>query len=137
MSDRDLGDLIAYLVQVAPVDAEYPPIRYGLVLPIAAAFGIFMPVASSVDHDAKHLAHPLPAPTEAYGEYLFTGCAGCHSAGVTAPLLGKWSQKDFMRIIRTGVSSNGKRIDKSMPISTYAEMSDTELAALWLYLRTQ
>lgn len=137
MSDRDLGDLIAFLKQIPPVDAEYPSIRFGPILPISAALGIFKPAAGSIDHNARHVAHPLPAATEEYGKYLFTGCAGCHGEGVTTPLRGKWSQEDFVHIIRTGVSSNGKRIDKAMPVSTYAEMSDTELAALWLYLRNQ
>jgi mono/diheme cytochrome c family protein len=137
MSDKDLGDLIAYLEQISPVDAEYPTIRYGPILPIASACGIFRPVAGSIDHNTQHVAHTMPAATKEYGKYLFTGCNGCHGAGITTPLRIKWSQEDFVHTIRRGVLPNGKRIDKAMPLSTYGEMNDTELAALWLYLRNQ
>ena len=137
MSDKDLGDLIAYLKQLSPVDAKYPAIRYGPVFPVAVACGLFTPVAGSINHDVQHVPHPEPAINKAYGEYLFTGCRGCHSTGVTPKLQAKWSLDDFVKIMRQGVLPNGKTITKSMPVTTYGEMNDTELAALWNYLRSQ
>jgi mono/diheme cytochrome c family protein len=43
MSDRDLGDLITYLKQIPPVDADYPATDYGAIFPIAPALGLFIP----------------------------------------------------------------------------------------------
>lgn len=127
MSDKDLGDLIAYLKQTAPVDAEYPALRYGPILPMVVGAGIFKPAAVSVDHNIKHVDHIVQAPTREYGEYLFSGCRGCHGAGVTKPLQATWTRNEFVHIVKTGIG-------KAMPSATYGELNDTELEALWLYL---
>ena len=47
MSDHDLGDLIAYLKQVPPVDAVYPAISFGAIIPVAPALGIMTPMAET------------------------------------------------------------------------------------------
>lgn len=36
MSDQDLGDLIAYLKQIPPVDANYPEMDYGPIVPVVS-----------------------------------------------------------------------------------------------------
>ena len=54
ISDQDLGDLIAYLKQIPPVDTDFPAISYGPFLPIAPALGIFTPAADLIDHTASH-----------------------------------------------------------------------------------
>lgn len=135
MSDRDLGDLLAYLKQIPPVDADYPATSYGPILPIAPAIGIFTPVAEVIDHGVPRVANPVPSATKEYGKYLSALCTACHGTGLVAPLQGKWKQEDFMREVRTGVMPNGRQIGDAMPSSIYGEMNDTELTALWLYLQ--
>ncbi len=134
MSDRDLGDLIAYLIQVPPADSDYPEKSYGPILPIAEAIGVFTPAAERIDHGAPRAADAVPSATKEYGKYLSALCAECHG-GLVAPLRGPWTQADFVRTLRTGVLSNGRRMGQAMPASIYGEMNDTELAALWLYLQ--
>ena len=46
------------------------------------------------------------------------------------------SQEDFIRALRAGVLPDGKKLSPAMPLKTYGEMNDTELAALWLYLQS-
>ncbi len=135
MSDRDLGDLIAYLKQIPPADSDDPEKNYGPIIPIAPAIGIFTPVAELIDHGAPRVADPVPSATEEYGKYLSALCADCHGTSLVAPLRGKWKQADFVRAVRTGVLPNGRQIGPAMPSSIYGETSDTELAALWLYLQ--
>ncbi len=50
MSDQDLGDLIAYLKQIQPVDAQYPAMHSGLVTPIVPALGLFSSADGRVNH---------------------------------------------------------------------------------------
>ncbi len=133
MSNRDLGDLIAYLKQLAPVDAEYPPANYGPILPVAEGLGVFTPPAQRIDHGALRVADAVPATTRGYGKYLSAVCAECHGAGLVAPLQGTWKQEEFVRTLRTGVLPNGRQMGAAMPASLYGEMNDTELTALWLY----
>jgi mono/diheme cytochrome c family protein len=134
MSDADLADLIAYLKQIAPVDAAYPRKRYGPILPVAAALGVLAPVAGSIDHNIKAIMKPMPGPTKEFGGYLSASCTGCHGGGPVARLRGGWSKQDFVQMVRTGVLPNGRKI-RAMPQTTYGEMTDQELEALWLYFK--
>jgi len=134
LSDQDLGDLIAYLKQIPPVDAEYQTMHLGPIVPIAPAVGLFTPAAELINHNAPHPTEPPPGATVEYGQYLFTICTECHGANL-AVKLGKWSQEDFMRAFRTGVLPDGKQLSSAMPLKTFNEMNDMELSALWIYLQ--
>ena len=133
LSDQDLGDLIAYLKQVTPVDADYPATRFGPIVPIAPAVGLFTPAAELIDHNAPRPEDPVPGATIEYGRYLYSICSECHGTSL-AGKLENWKQEDFMRALQTGVLPDGKRLTPAMPLKTYGQMNDMELAALWLYL---
>ncbi|RPI93149.1 MAG: cytochrome c [Chloroflexi bacterium] len=135
MSDQDLGALIAYLKQIPPVDAEYPAMRYGPILPIAPAIGLLTPAAEGIDHNASHPADPAPGATVAYGKYLSTICAECHGTSLGDKLKG-WEQKDFIRAIQTAVRPDGESFSSSAHLKTFSQMNDTELSALWLYFQS-
>lgn len=137
MSDRDLGDLIAYLKQLPPVASAQATVRYGPLLPIFPALGWFTPAAETIDHNAPHPADAVVGATEEYGKYLSALCAGCHDAGMVGPVRGNYTQAEFVRVIRTGVLPNGTVIDRAMPPRIYGAMTDTELTALWLYLQNR
>jgi len=134
MSDRDLGDLIAYLKQIPPVDSDYPRKKYGPLIPIAPAIGMFTPVAELIDHSAPRLADPVPGVTIEYGKYISTLCVQCHGNGIDKKVK-KWKQEDFIRTLHTGVLPDGKQFGPTMSSKTFREMNDMELSALWLYLR--
>ena len=134
MSDQDLGDLIAYLKQIPPVASDLPEMRYGPIIPIASAIGIFTPSAELIDHNALHPAVTVPGPTKEYGEYLSTICFKCHSTKL-ASNLENWKQEDFIRAIQTGVLPDGKQIGSTMSSKNFSEMNDMELSALWLYFQ--
>jgi len=127
--------LIAYLKQIPPVDSDYPAIRFGPIVPIAPAVGLLMPAAELIAHGAPRPADPVPGATIEYGKYLYALCTECHGTSL-ARKLGKWNQEDFIRALRTGVLPNGKHLSPAMSSKTFGEMSDVELAALWLYLQS-
>ena len=131
MSDHDLGDLIAYLKHLPPVDSDYPAPRYGPIVPIAPAIGLFTPAAAPVGHAARTAA-PAPGATKEYGGYLSGLCTACHGRSLPGTLR-TWSRQDFVRAIHTGALPNGRRFGPTMSSSTFSELNDTELAALWLY----
>ncbi len=132
MSDQDLGDLIAYLKQIPPVDLDYPATHVGPIIAVAPAVGLFTPAAELINHNAPRPADPVPGATIEYGRYLSTLCAECHSTNL-AGKLEKWKQDDFIRALQTGVLPNGKHLGPAMPLKNYGEMNDIELTALWLY----
>jgi mono/diheme cytochrome c family protein len=132
MSDQDLGDLIAYLKQIPPVDTESLMANYGPIMPIAPAVGMFVPAAELIDHSTPRPANPVRGATIEYGQYLSAICAGCHGKSV-ANKLKNWTQEDFIRTFHTGVLPNGKQLGPTMSSKAFSEMTDMELTALFLY----
>ncbi len=50
--------------------------------------------------------------------------------------IGKWTEADFVRALRTGVTPDGRVLDPFMPWGAFQQLTDTDLKALWAYLRT-
>jgi cytochrome c2 len=132
MSDQDLGDLIAYLKQVPPVEASYPEIRYGSVVPVVSNIGLLMPAAERIDHGVAHVADPTPGATDEYGRYLSVICTACHGNSIGNSVR-TWKQEEFIHTFRTGVLPDGEGFGPTMSSNTFREMTDTELTALWLF----
>ncbi len=51
--------------------------------------------------------------------------------------IGRWSEADFVRALRKGVSPEGDNYYPSFPYTSYTHLSDEDLRALWGYLRAQ
>lgn len=156
MSAADLGAIIAYLKTVPPVDHVPPATKLTPLTYILVALGQFddnIP-AEYIDHEAPLPQAPVEDATLAYGEYLvgIAPCRDCHGteltggqAGPGEPIgpnltpsgeLGGWSEADFFQLIRTGRTPSGRQINDFMPWRFYSQMTDTELAAIWLYLQS-
>ncbi len=68
--------------------------------------------------------HPLSLPGEPPPPDLTPGGA-----------LSGWSEADFVRAMRSGVTPDGRRLDaRYMPWPRFARMGDSELGAIWAYL---
>jgi mono/diheme cytochrome c family protein len=49
---------------------------------------------------------------------------------------GKWTFEDFRKTIRTGVNPRGETVLPPMPIAMYQNLPETDLKAIYAYLRT-
>ncbi len=156
MSDEDLGSLIAYLKSLPPVDNTVPEMSLGPLLRTLYLAGDVSLAAEKISHTAPRPLAPPVAATVEYGNYLAHSCVGCHGDGLgggaipgappdwkpaanitPAGNIGKWSEVDFIRTFRTGTTPEGHSLDpKSMPWPNFGQMTDTELKALFTYLRT-
>ena len=140
------------------MDRELPKTKLG---PIGRGTGdlrrALIP-AARIDHaraPASRASVPPVGPTREYGEYLVSvgGCRGCHgpdlagapghapgepaSANITpAGPMGRWSEADFTRALRTGTRPDGTKLLDFMPWRSMARHTDDELHAIWLYLKT-
>lgn len=150
LGDGDLGDLIAYLKALPPVDRSWPAPRPSLVAKALLGAGKIDDVVPflTIDHRAPRPAKPPVAATAEYGEYLVRtfGCRACHGSrlsgqiapggtGVVAPNLTQggsikdWSEDDFRTMIEEQES-------KEMPWSSLRAMTEDEQRALYRYLKT-
>ena len=147
-SDADLGSIIAYLRSVPPVDRTTPTPRIGpLARVLHLAVGLPLLPAELVDHSAKPTT-PTPAVTREYGEYLAAtgGCMGCHgpalagsgggAPNITTGRLGTWTEPDFFRALREGKRPDGSAISDAMPWKSAGKMTDDEMRAVWMYIRS-
>jgi mono/diheme cytochrome c family protein len=81
------------------------------------------------------------------------GCRGCHglnlsggsvhgppgtppASNLTPAGIGSWMEADFVHTLRTGKRPNRKELHTSMPWRQTSLMTDDELHAIWLYVRS-
>jgi cytochrome c553 len=155
LSDRDLGAMVAFLKQIPPVDNELPPFRLrplGRALVAAGAFDEEF-VAKKIAAEGRYEEVEAGLSLE-YGEYLATisGCISCHradlkggpagppdappAADISPAALAGWDDADFFRAMREGRRPDGSEISEFMPWPVMGRMTDDELSAIWLYLRS-
>lgn len=152
-SDEDLGAIIAYLKNLPPVDNERAKTSLGPMGRVLALFDAELLPAREIDHEAGRPATPAGGVTKEYGGYLATICAACHgehlsggsvvgeepgapkAPNLTLLVRAKWSEGDFVKALRTGVTLSGRRLDPEfMPWDSFANLTDDELKAIWLFL---
>jgi mono/diheme cytochrome c family protein len=158
LSASDLGAIIAYAKSVPPMDNELPASTLGPVaraLIVANKMPIFDAEITDLASHAPATAPPV-GPTVEFGNYLAhtAGCAGCHgatfsgglipggdpswppAANLTPAGLTAYDHASFSTLLHTGVRPGGTKVKDPMPIEWTKEMTDDEITALWLYLRT-
>jgi mono/diheme cytochrome c family protein len=153
-SDADLAAIIAYVKSVPPVDQVTSPPRIG---PIMRVLSVMIPefplvAAEKIDRgEARPDSVPVGVNT-AYGDYLVTtgGCKSCHNpslsgggkiegvvaANLTPAGIGGWSEADFFKALRNGIRPDGRILSAVMPWPYTKNLTDDELRAMWMYIRT-
>jgi mono/diheme cytochrome c family protein len=136
-----------------------------LMLLSCAKLSSFEAEKASVPVPVPEIAENASAE-EKHGAILYrvSGCVGCHSPPFPnaehlggdrdlptifgrfyAPNIspdiengiGSWTEEDFFRAMRTGISPKGKRYWPTFPYMAYTKMSDEDIHALWVYLKSQ
>ena len=160
MSDQELSDIVVYLQTRPGVDKRVPPPALGPVGKMLLATGKFTLSADVIgSHDEPHaVSSPKPEVTADFGRHLAGTCMGCHRSDLgggkivagdpawppAANLtpgpdgLGVWTFAQFQRAMREGQRPDGTTLRPPMSeLIPYArKMTDTELQALWSYLRS-
>lgn len=156
LSDDDLGALIAYLKNLPAVDRELPASRMRWLGKLLMGAGRMNLLVASKTNPPAARQRIEAAVTPEYGRYLaeVSGCAGCHGHGYSGgPVAGPpglppasnltpagpmaaWSESEFVQAMREGIRPDGSTIDEFMPWRVLGGMSDDELRAIRLYLRS-
>ena len=154
MMDRDVAQLIAYLKTLPPVNHVLPRSTLWPIAHVLHAANVNIVAAERIDHAARPREIPAGITVE-YGRYLGTPCRACHGQTLVggqppdpdsppAPNLragtaaSTWTEAQFINTIRTGTTPDGRHLrPQFMPWKAFARMSDDELRALWLYIKSQ
>ena len=158
LSDQDLGDLIAYIKSVPPVNHEMGETELtftGKVILAAGGFGKNILPAEVIDQAAPRPANDglnvnvaAENPDIKYGEYMVrvTGCRDCHGENLTggkspepgAPMAPditstgiatSWSPETFITAVHTNET-------EYMPWVMLKPLEDSELGSIFAYLRS-
>ncbi len=149
-SDRDLGDIIAYLKTIPAVDNRLPETSLGLMGRVYVFQDPVVIPAQFIDHEGPRPPAPEPGVTVEYGRYMATLCTLCHGedfsggegagAGLNLTPAGDlrtWTEADFFTAMRSGVTPSGRSLDEEyMPWPIVAQLTDDELKAIWMFLQT-
>lgn len=155
LSQADMGALIAYLKTAPPVDSSLPVRSIEPLGRVMIGVGALPPFAvESIDHTRAAPAAVAEGVTAEYGAYLAATCSECHGPGLNGapfgppgeevltpnltpggPLAG-WREEDFVKVMRTGQTPGGRVLSDEMPWRAFGGMTDEELGAVWLYLRS-
>lgn len=155
LTDDDLAAIIAHARQLPPSTAPSPTTVAGPLMKALDVAGIFpLYPASVIDHTKPHRARLAAERTPAYGKYMASTCTGCHGPGlsggktpgappdwpvaanITPSGIGHYTLADLTRLLRTGVRPDGSHVNDGMPWKFTQSLDDTEIAAIYAYLRT-
>ena len=156
-TDADTGALIAYVVSLPP--AAGGPADVKLPLPARVLFGL-----GQIPNAYDRIDHQLPAQqpvaegvTLEHGKYVANLCLGCHGAKLEGGKIAggppDWPAAArlvpgegnvmpryadagaFLAMLKSGKSPEGRAL-AVMPFETLAQMNETDVRALHLYLKS-
>ena len=159
LSDADLAAVVAWVRSMPAVDRTWPAPAYGPVSRALIAAGKLPVFTANLVEQTRANVPPAPPAdtTAAYGDYLtkIGGCRACHGmsmsgshesvgepgspppANLTPTGIGGWEEADFVRLLRTGKRWHSEQqVSDAMPWRNSGKMTDAEIHAVWLYLRT-
>lgn len=156
-TDADLAALVAYVRSLPAVAGEPAVVQLPLPARVLYGFGIMQDAAAKIDHGLPPQQPVAEGVNIAHGAYVANMCLGCHGpqlAGGRIPggppdwpaapnltpgagtAMVKYGDADaLLRLFRTGQRPDGSAV-KVMPFESLRAISETDVRALHLYLRS-
>lgn len=158
LTNDDFAALVAFLKQMPPAEGGAAQIE--LPLPVLALYGAGMlkDAAQKIDHALPPSAPVAEAVSREHGAYVANACIGCHGATLSGgripgappdwPAAAKLAAGEgsvmpryadaaqFVSMMRSGQRPDGSAVSPVMPFGALKEMSDVDLQALYLYLKS-
>lgn len=155
LAEDDINALIAYCEQLDRVDNVLPASTLAPLAYILADVDMIPLIpAEKIDHELPLTKNIRREVSIEFGKYVSLSCEGCHRKNMKggAPVApgfpevpditstgntGRWTEQQFMTALQTGDTPEGKHLDpKDMPWVGFKNLSETEMKALFVYLRS-
>jgi mono/diheme cytochrome c family protein len=156
-TDADLSALVAYVRSMPPAEGGPAVVQLPLPVRVLYGFGAIHDAAARIDHALPPAQPVAEGVNVAHGAYVANMCLGCHGATLAGgripggppdwpaasnltpgegTVMGRYADADaLLRLFRTGKRPDGSEV-KVMPFNSLREMSETDVRALHLYLKT-
>jgi len=155
-TDDDLASLVAYIRLLSPASGQGAVVKLPLPVKALYGYGAIHDAAARIDHSLPP-QQPVPeGVTLAHGQYVANMCIGCHGANLAGgkipggppdwppaakltpgegSVMGLYPSAEAMiAMFRSGKRPDGTAI-QVMPFGSLGQMSETDLRALYLYLK--
>jgi mono/diheme cytochrome c family protein len=156
--DTDLAAVVAYVRQLPPAGGAKTEVRLPMPVKALYAAGVVLDASEKIDHTLPPAQPVAEGVTAEHGAYVANGCIGCHGkqlAGGKIPgappdwppaaklnpgpgsALDRYrTVEQFMAMFKTGVRPDGTSVSKVMPFVSLKELSDVDVRALYIHLRS-
>jgi len=155
-TDADLAAIVAYIRAMPAMDGTGADVQLPLVARVLYGYGLVPDAASRIDHAAAPATPVQEGLTVEHGRYVAQMCFGCHgdklsggpipgappdwpaTANLTsgAKVMDRYpDDASFFAFMRSGKRPDGTAV-RIMPFDSFRKMSDVDLGALRLYLKT-
>jgi cytochrome c553 len=157
LSDADLGALVAYIVQLPPVNGSGMLVRVPAFVKTLYAAGLIQDAAEKIDHTLPPAATIAEDGSTAHGAYVATMCIGCHgehlsggripggppdwpaaanlTPGEGSAMARYASVEQFSAMLRSGKRPDGSAVSTVMPFTSLRALSDADTRALFAHLK--
>ena len=155
LNDTDLAALVAYLRSLPPAQGDPAAVRLPLMVRALYGLGVIRDASEKIPHARPPAAPIAVAATPEHGGYVAQLCKGCHGdtlAGGRRPdspphgpepanltpgagsVMPRYDALEkFAAMMKSGQRPDGSKID--MPFDALSAMNETDVAALYAYLR--
>ena len=154
-TDADVAAIVAYVRRLPAVQGEIGRVEMPLVVKALYAADVIPDAPQRIDHTLPPAKPVAEGPTPEHGAYVANMCKGCHGETfhggkipgsppdwppapdltASATYAAYDSVDRFRAMLKSGKRSNGEAI-KVMPFPSLAALNDTDVEALYAYLRT-
>jgi mono/diheme cytochrome c family protein len=157
LTDADLGALVAYVKTLSPATGTGAEVVLPLPARVLYGFGAIEDAAAKIDHSLPPAAAVPEGVTVQHGAYVANMCLGCHNPQLTGgripggppdwppaanltPVadsgMKAYAQPEaLMKMFKSGQRADGSQI-QVMPFGSLRELSETDVRALHMYLRS-
>lgn len=165
MSDDDVQAIVAYLRSLEPLENDVPAFRPSLLGRVLLSFAIsppdpitgpvVAPPRGATAEYGEYLANAVSPCAACHtprvrgeidwdrvwsgGEPFEVGESTIYSSNLTGDVetgIGTWTAEDFFRATTTGVNPQGEVLQLPMPWSQFRNMTEDDLRAIWLHVRS-
>lgn len=157
LTDVDTGALIAYVKSLPPANGGAAVMQLPLPVKVLYGFGAIPDSAEKINHTLPPAQPVASGVTTEHGAYVANMCIGCHGAGLSGGKIpggppdwpaaanltpgdkgamgGYKDAAQFAAMFKSGKRPDGSVI-KVMPFESLREMNDTDVQALYAFLKT-
>jgi mono/diheme cytochrome c family protein len=156
LTDADLAALVAYTRSLPPAAGTAAELTLPFIFKAMYVAGVVTDAPERIDHTLPPAQPVAEQVNAAHGAYVANMCLGCHGARLTggkipggppdwpaaadltpaSAVMKSYDSVDkFKSMLRTGKAPDGRAL-QVMPFPTLKQLNDTDVEALYLYLKT-